>query len=722
MKKKIFAILAMILCVSFCFAGCNLFPENTAAVENQEVASSNSNSLTREEFIKGYNNYYSTFYNQTNDKDQAIEKLVEYLLSKKVYLDEAKKLIEEGKIVLTKTEGNYLWHTTLTSIITNIESFEEEVRQALKDESNKDEDKDDDKTESETQFVYTPYSPKAIVTFDEATQQYKIVVVKQVLVKKTEDGKETYEYVAESEAKDYDDTSFVKYDISHVLNGIKEEKLFEGQTTLTDEEKEQKVITQEAIRRYTFQLKENEEGKNLSTVDEEVFQREIERVYNVLYENLIINKLYEYKTKDIQISEDEFLNYYLTKVKECYDRYYGDEDNFIKELTKTVGSAYIWGSSNGNCIENVFYVPKDLEENFFYVTHIVVNLTETQIQKINDLKEYCEANGKDDAYYTEEFYKIVPNVTDDVISRVIELLFKLENEEITSEEYETQLLEIIGSKLLMVDERDSEGNVTKEVKTVQEIIASLYKELDEIYVKYYGEKDTSITLNGHSYVPTENGLIKAEQAKGTSSNSLVLEQLEIDYQNERADKFNEYIYKYSEDTGTIQIQQSYFGGIHENWYLYAMGDTDTDNSFVDKFVETSRELFSNGEITSVKTVLMENWQTSDDKETLKSQSTGFSTMMYAGKVSNLFECFDDEKFTLQDLLDEETSGGNAKYYSILKMSQYRLGLTMNKTLFDLIFEGYYDTMYNEIISVYEDSIFEDDEVKINQDVIESILG
>lgn len=722
MKKKIFAILAMILCVSFCFAGCNLFPENTPAVNNQEVATSSKNSLTREEFIKGYNNYYSTFYNQTNDKDEAIEQLIEYLLSKKVYLDDAKQLIEEGKIVLTKTEENYLWHTTLTSIITNIESFEEEVRQALKDESGEDEDEEEDEIETESQFVYTPYSPKAIVTFDEATQQYKIVVVKQVLVKKTEDGKETYEYVTESEAKDYDDSSFVKYDISHVLNGVKEEKLFEGKTSLTDEEKEQKVISQEAIRRYTVQLKENEEGKNLSTSNDEVFQREVERIYNVLYESLIINKLYEYKTKDIQISEDQFLNYYLTKVKECYDRYYDDSDNFIKELTKTVGTAYIWGSSSGNCIEDVFYIPNDLEENFFYVTHIVVNLTESQIQKINDLKEYCEANGKDDEYYTEEFYKIVPNIDDSVISKVIELLFKLENEEVTSEEYETQLLEIIGSKLLMVDERDSEGNVSKEVKTVQEMIASLYKDLDKIYVKYYGEKDTTITLNGHAYTPTENGLIKAEQAKGTSSNRLVLEQLEIDYQNERADKFNEYIYKYSDDTGTLQIQQSYFGGTNENWYLYAMGDTDTDNSFVDKFVETSRELFSNGEITAVKTVLMENWQTSDDKETLKSQSTGFSTMMYAGKVSNLFECFDNAKFTLDDLLNEEISNGNAKYYSILKMSQYRLGLTMNKTLFDLIFEDYYDTMYNEIIDVYEDSIFKDDEIKINQDVLDSIMG
>lgn len=722
MKKKIFTILAMILCVCFCFAGCNLFPQNDEAVKNQEIASSKANSITREEFIKGYNNYYTTFYNQTGDQDTAIEKLIEYLLSKKVYLDDAKNLLSEGKITLTKTEENYLWHTTLTSIITNIESFEEKVKTSLKEE-NKD-TTEDDTPDKESQFIYTSYTPKAIVVFDNETNQYKIVIVKQVLVKKTEDGKEKYEYVTEDEASDYDDSSFIKYDISHVLNGINSEKLFEDKTELTDEEREQKVITKEAIRRYVVQLKENEEGKNLSTEDSEVFKREIERIYNILYESMLINKLYEYKTKDIKVNEDEFLNVYLSKVKACYDRYYKDEKAFINELTKTVGSAKLWGSygSSSKCIENVFYVPKDMSENFFFLTHIVVKLNESQIQKINDLKEYCEANGKDDEYYKEEFYKIVPNITDDVISQVINLMFKLEKEEVTKEQYEEELLSIIGSKLLMVNERDGEGNVTKDVKTIQEMVASLYRELDEIYVKYYGEKDTPITLNGHTYTPSENGLIKAEQAKGASANKLVLEQLEIDYQNERGDKFNEYVYKYSSDTGTIQIQQTYFGGSNENWYLYAMGDKNTDNGFVKSFVEASRELNSNGEITAVKTVLMENWQTNDGKEILSSQSTGFSTMFYAGKVTNLFECFDNEKFTLDDLFAEETAAGNAKYYSLLKMSQYRLGLTMNKTLFDLIFEDYYNTMYNEIISVYEDEILEDDEVTINYDILKQITG
>lgn len=712
MNKKVFSIFAMILCVCFCLAGCNLFPENETAIKNQIVVETGGVTISREDFINGYNNYYSTFYNQANgDSNVALNSLIKYLVSKELYLNDAKKLVENGVITLTNTEKNYLWHTTYTSIITNIESFEDAVKKEL---DKQEEDKDEEDKKQETNFIYTPYEKKAKIVFNEETKQYEIVIIKKILVVKTnEEGEDEYEYVEISEALDYDDDNLELFDINYVYESIAKNKLYSDKQELTEEEQENKLITMESLRRYVNQLKDNEEGKNLSTISKEVFEREVNRIYNILYENMLINKLYEYKTEGINVDTEDFLNFYLSKVKASYDRYYKDPDVFIKELTTTVGSANYYGSygSGSNSIADVFYVPtKDLTENFFYVTHIVVNLTETQVQKINELKEYCEANGKSEEYYLEEFNKIVPNTSDEVINQVIDIMFKLEKGNITQSEYDQKLLEIIGSKLLMVDERDSEGYVTEDVKTIQEMIASLYRELDEIYVKYYGVKDTEIVLHGHSYIPTETGVL----ANGASN-----EQAVLDYQNERADKFNEYVYKYSVDTGTIQIQNSIFGGSSENWYLYAMGDGETDNGFVDQFVECARELYKNGTITGVNTVLMQNWQTKDGVETLQTQSTAFSTMMYGGQVNNLFECFDNEKFTLEDLLAEEA--GNGKYYSLYKMDQYRLGLTMNKTLFDLVFEEYYNAMYEEKVAVYEDEILKDIDFTPNLDVIKDLL-
>ena len=278
----------------------------------------------------------------------------------------------------------------------------------------------------------------------------------------------------------------------------------------------------------------------------------------------------------------------------------------------------------------------------------------------------------------------------------------------------------------MVSERDSEGYVTKDVMTVQEMIASLYKDLADIYLKYKGQSGTVINLNGKEYTPTEDGIITKAVSEGKSQQ--VLDELELAFNNERADKFNEYIYKYSQDTGTIQIQKSYFGTTSENWYLYAMGDKETDyindkkNSFVKSFTEKARELFSKGNITEVDTTIMESWKTSENKDELQSGSTGYSVMMYAGKVNNLFECFDNNKFTIDDLFAEETNNENAKFYSLVKMTQCRLGLTMNKTLFDLIFEDYYNSLYEEKINIYEKEVMKDIDLTPNQSVIKDLLG
>ena len=77
MKKHIFSLLAIVLCFSFCLVGCSLFPENEEYIQNDIVAEAGDITITREEFVKGYNSYYSTFYQNTNgDNDKALDALV----------------------------------------------------------------------------------------------------------------------------------------------------------------------------------------------------------------------------------------------------------------------------------------------------------------------------------------------------------------------------------------------------------------------------------------------------------------------------------------------------------------------------------------------------------------------------------------------------------------------------------------------------------------------
>ena len=61
------------LILSFCFilSGCNLFIEDNIKINNQIAISAEGITITREEFVKGYNNYFETFYNNNNqDKEK----------------------------------------------------------------------------------------------------------------------------------------------------------------------------------------------------------------------------------------------------------------------------------------------------------------------------------------------------------------------------------------------------------------------------------------------------------------------------------------------------------------------------------------------------------------------------------------------------------------------------------------------------------------------------
>lgn len=656
MKKSFFALLSLILCVCFCFSGCNLFVSdidnsNKVAAEMGEII------LTREELLKGYNSYYNTFYNNSNnDANKAMEELIKYLISKKIYIKDATELLDQGKIEITDAEYNYLWYSVYKALINNIETFEKKIRQELEI------DEEDEDLEQESQFVYTPYDKLAEVVFNEETGKYEISLLNKVLIEKIneETGEKEYKYVSAEEAEQYGPVEkfgeeYEEYK-EYVINLINEKKLFEGQTNLTEEQENDKSISKEALRRYIKQLKNNEEKKNLSTDDESVFGRELDRIYKIVYENLLNNKLYLYKVAQIDIDEEDLLERYLEKVKTCYERYLFKPDAFTEELTKTVGSAkqYAGYMEEPNCIEDIFYIPENEDENFFYLTHIIISLSESQVQQINELKQYCQANGLDDEYYQTEFNKIVDK-----------------------------------SKIKL-DERDKNGYIVvkstdENAISIEQMLQNLQADLAAIDEKYDAEIDRTASLSD------------AERNA---------------YFNERADKFNEYIYKYSDDTGTLQIQRSMIGGKdNENWYTYALGTGNTDASFVENFVEEARNLYEIGNLTGYNTILMQNWQESNGVKTLKTQSTGYSVIMYCGEVRNLFENFDEKEFDLTDLPND----------ALLKMTYKRLGLTMNKTLFDLLFEECYEGIYNNLIKLYEDSVKASLEITTYSNVYSDLL-
>lgn len=592
------------------FAGCGLLQTNQAAEYDQTAILVDGTVITKKDIKNAYDTYFSSYYNSY--KDNAFDKMIEDLITERLLLNKANSLIESGEIVLTPTEKNYIYDQTFKAIIKNLESFEEDAKKLLG--LTPEEDEEEEKL-TDSQYVYTEYSPSAIVEYNEETGKYEVKIKVQYLVAKTdEEGEIEYEYVDEKEYSSY----------------VEPEELLDFSSfvyeKLSSEDATEKTVAQEAYRLYLARLLKNEDGRGLSKDESSVFERELKRIYDIIYKNFVTTKLYQYTIKDIDITEQEILNYYVAKVKETYERYQENPDLFATEVMKSIRDANLYGSygSKSFSIEDVLYVP-DVEETYFMVYHIIVKFSDEQVDRIN------------------EAYKAWKDGT-------------------SSEEEYNKVLEEEKSKIRL-NERDEEGTIIVKstddnAKTFDEMMAELQAELAEATTAY-----------------------------------------------EKGDIFNKYLYKYTTDAGSLQIQKDYFGGEHTNWYGYVVG-TEDKGSYLDEFVDEARKLYNEGagQLGDISDKFyMESWATEtvkdengnavkdeNDKEIKvdKFSYGGFDVMMYAGEISNPFESFDSKDFTVESL------GADA----LKVLSEKRLGLLGNKTLFDLIYEGIYSNVYSNKVA------------------------
>ena len=560
------------------------------------------------------------------EADKAFDKMIEDLVMEKLILTKADELIESGDIVLSATEKNYLYDQTFKAILSNLENFEEDARKLLGLDVEGEDEKDE--PETDPQYVYTEYNPTAKVVYNDKTGKYEIKIhVQHMIAKENEDGELEYEYVNEDEYATYTEPT--------ELLGYSD---FEYKK-LNSEDDQEKIIAREAKRLYIARLLKNEEGKNLSTDEASVFQRELERVYEIVYKNFASTKLYEYATKDIDITEESLLDFYLSKVLETKERYEEDPELFEKEVMTSILSANQWGSygSAGFSIENVLYVPK-MEEAYFMVYHIMVKFDDEAVERINN----AHKDWKNGTISEDDYKKVV------------------EDEKAA----------------LRLNERDENGTII--VKSTDDNALTFDQMLEKL---------------------------NAELAEATTAEA-------------KGDIFNKYLYKYTTDAGSLQIQKDYFGGEHTNWYGYVVG-TDDEGSFLEEFVEEARKLYDEGkgQLGNISDKFyMESWTTETLKDeagnTVKDENDkevkvdkfsygGFDVMMYAGAISNPFEAFDEGKFTVEDL------GENA----LQILNQKRLGLAGNKTLFDLVYEGIYSKLYNNLVAELKEDLKEDSKVE-----------
>lgn len=433
MKKKFTGLLIcfMLICISL-FAGCSLVETNNDKLYNAVVSEIKNKEgvkvaeITNRELLSGYESYGATYvqsYGYT--KEKAVDMTLTQLQNRKITVLTAEdifgiKSTGEGLSTLEKT---YLWEKTASSLKSNIDYYYNEIVGEKEEESS-------------TSIVFTGYSKNATLEKDE-NNSYVI---------KKEDKKDGVldSFRPEGADRDYNNENDRKklYD-----------DFMEYKTINADYEK--------AFNLYLTDLKTAEYGMKLSTETKSMVEREIKRLYNIAYENYMVEKYQEYVVKEDDISYsvnvDDILNLYSSKVRTAYTQYVIEGDSGYDDDVK-------------NSLNDVYYFKTDSNSTqYFTVANILFKFNDNQTATFNEIKTKYESNNGN---YDFESYQ---HDLDALYSSIEPVIRKLNNVTGAYEEIENvdnlTVEDIIKDKIqIAIQSAQTTGNINFIGDTINELI------------------------------------------------------------------------------------------------------------------------------------------------------------------------------------------------------------------------------------------------------------
>ncbi len=361
MKRKITGIfLCLLMSLAFLLTGCDLFPKNYEAYLNKSVctityADGTKEEITTEAFINAYNSYGSSLVQQGTSYEDAAEQTVDILINRYVLLNYAKT-----KITLTDEDYRSIYDEVYSSLVSNLDSYEEEVRDdwSMEAPSSPEDEEEDDVV------VYTPYEPTAKVVFENG--EYKIMLL------------------------DTDDEPTTNF--SSIEQIIQEFNSYANPNDGTNNSK----IKKEAYRRLISTLKKNEEGLKLSTDSASVLKRYVEKLTKSVEENYYITNLEEYyKTEDgySTITVRQVLNKYKTLMLQSKFKYESNNETYDTAMLES--------------FKDVYYV---VDDNYFFVSHILMEFSDEQKNEYDNLQSEYEKGYISQGVYQQRLVELVAQI------------------------------------------------------------------------------------------------------------------------------------------------------------------------------------------------------------------------------------------------------------------------------------------------------------------------
>ncbi len=365
-KIKVFLMCFVLLCMSL-FAGCSLVETNNNKLYNAVVADIYNKEgkkvaeISNRELISGYESYgnmYVQYYNYT--KAQAVDMTLKQLENRKIVILEAEKLFnvnyETGEGLDEKEKG-YIYDQTVESLNANLKNYYDKVLGTTEEE-----EKDED------EIKFEGYSKNVTLDYDEnGNYVIKKLNVKDGLL----DGYRPTNNILKSF---YNEAEKAEIYDNFIEKGFSSDDY------------------QKALKYYLIDLKSAEYGMNLTTDAKSMFEREIERLYKVNYENYIVQKYSENNKKSGEIASvttDDILKLYSSKVRASYTKYAIEKDGN-------------YGENVSSSLNDVYYFRGDEEANkYFTVANILFKFDDAQTARYEEINKKLSESEVYDEYESD---------------------------------------------------------------------------------------------------------------------------------------------------------------------------------------------------------------------------------------------------------------------------------------------------------------------------------
>lgn len=373
MKKITIFVMALLVAVTCCFAGCSTFKVNYVKYYNEVVAEVDGYEITRHELINSYNSYGYNYYvsQQGKSEQEALESTLNLLIDRKLLVGYIKG---DDKYTLDARDVNELYAEVLETLQSNYDSYFEQAKK-IYDITDSETESDEDEEET---FKIADYKYKKRAYLVDTEIHYN----EDVLDDLTEDdfvldrdfaenfnSKRTSEIVTKMYAKFIEETN---ENVSYETDVF--EKLHNKAFSLMSKN----------LIAYEYYLRDKD-GNAYSTDTISLVKRYIERVYNSALESAYISKFEDYYVKNEVKSVSVLKEKYIELVETDYAKYQNSTADYYNYL-KTIGSD----------AEMIYYTPTEATNGKFgYFLHVLLPIDEDVIEEVNGYEDdgiYDEVN------------------------------------------------------------------------------------------------------------------------------------------------------------------------------------------------------------------------------------------------------------------------------------------------------------------------------------------